>query len=444
MPGKRYSAAQRAAFGKRMAQARARKTPRRTTTRRRAVSGMGSYRRSSTRRVTSRRVSGRGAYNEQKSMGGILGDFGHLLGNRLGGFLGSVTGLGKYDIKKNTILAPDPPVVSNTSSGVRIKHREYIQDILSSTGFVIQVALPIQPGLALSFPWVAGIAGCYQQYKLHGVLYEFITTCGNAIAGTNNSLGEVSMATIYNATAPLFINKQQMLQEEFGSSQVPSKNLIHGIECSPSKSVMKEFFVRTGAFALNSGQDLRLFDAGIFQLATQGMQQAGVAIGELYVTYDIEFLKPQLNIFGNAQLQSFHLQMSNTWTSLLPLGTTGNVVAMDSFGLTLTSTTITFPKGFTGKYMLAIQWFGSGTAAVIPPLISTNTPAFNLFSGDANNSISAPSAASTSSTASVVRVFNITDASQATVLTFATTGVLPSPATAGDIIITQLSTLMVT
>jgi len=102
------------------------------------------------------------------------------------------------------------------------------------------------------------------------------------------------MATEYNAYNGTFANKQQMENYEFAAACKPSCSFIHQVECASKENPEHIFYVRTGAAP--TGADLRLYDLGTFQIATVGMQSNGNAIGELWVSYEIEFKKPRINI----------------------------------------------------------------------------------------------------------------------------------------------------
>jgi hypothetical protein len=49
----------------------------------------------------------------------------------------------------------------------------------------------------------------------------------------------------------------------------------------------------------NPVDDVKFFDLGEISIFTQGMQTAGSNIGELWISYDIEFYKPKINAAGN-------------------------------------------------------------------------------------------------------------------------------------------------
>jgi len=112
------------------------------------------------------------------------------------------------------------------------------------------------------------------------------------------------MATEYNVLNGTFDSKQQMENYEFANSCKPSTNMYHQVECAKSQTSVDLMYVSTiagaNATATNSaitGQsgDLRLYYLGLFQLATVGMQ-AAANIGELWVSYEIEFLKPKIQL----------------------------------------------------------------------------------------------------------------------------------------------------
>lgn len=185
--------------------------------------------------------------------------------------------------------------------GCIISHREFVDDIKLLTGapnnfdihsYAINPALP--KSLGSPFPWLAGIAQCFEEYKLLGCVFEFRTTSGMYTGtGTNPSLGQVIMCTQYNANDSQFTNKQNMEQYEGAVSGVVSRDLVHGVELARKSMPMSELWTRSGPVA---GQDLRLYDIGTFSIATQGGNTTvtpGV-VGELWVTYKVQLLKPKL------------------------------------------------------------------------------------------------------------------------------------------------------
>ena len=159
-------------------------------------------------------------------------------------------------------------------------------DVLGNSGFKINV------GVKDTFPWLYNLARNYEQYRVHGMVFEFKSLSADALNSTNTALGSVIMATEYNAANPIFETKQQMENYEFAQSCKPSVSMMHAIECAPNLTSVSELYVRTGA--VPPYQDPRLFDLGTFQIATCGMQAPQINIGELWCTYLIELIKPKI------------------------------------------------------------------------------------------------------------------------------------------------------
>lgn len=208
-------------------------------------------------------------------------------------FLNWVSGRGDYKVSANSLVdSGAPPSFVSDGSGFRVRHREYIRDIVSPGAAFNNYPLAINPGLPETFPWLSSIAANFEEYELHGLLFEFRTLSAVAVSSTNTALGAVVLATNYDVYDPAFSNKQQMEAYEFSCSGPPCASLLHPVECAPRQTVNPLKYVRTNGTVPPSG-DLRMYDMGLFQIATVG-QQAQSSIGELWVTYDIKFLKPKL------------------------------------------------------------------------------------------------------------------------------------------------------
>jgi len=283
--------------------------------------------------------------------------------------LGAVGGYGDYNVRSNTLLGlpnagavPDgslgPPMVINSTNGVHVKHREYITDVTSSTEFALNNYF-LNPGLPATFPWLATVAQNFEQYKFHGVLFEFRSTSADALNSTNTALGTVIMGTDYNPASPNFVTKQQMENNEWTTSNKPSCTFIHPIECSSRETQVKLWYVRTGF--VPDGQDQRLFDLANFQIAVVG-SQAQAVIGELWVSYDVEFFKPVLSTatpdggFGSGFV------LSNLAFDDQPWGDSPPTVSFDNAGIQFEQGTgtnpcqVSWPAGSQGTWEVVMNW----------------------------------------------------------------------------------------
>lgn len=206
-----------------------------------------------------------------------------------------IRGNGDYSIS-GTIMSGSTPKMHNSKGGIVISHCEYISDIATGTGtptaFNID-GFPINPGISSTFPWLSQVAQNFEEYQIKGMAFHYKSLSVDAIASTSVNLGAVIMATDYNVNHGLFNSKAAMENYEFSVSAKPSVSMLHPIEVKPSQTVLPRLYVRTEGQNIAS-QDQRLFDIGLFQIATQGLPAAAKSIGELWVTYEIEFFKPSI------------------------------------------------------------------------------------------------------------------------------------------------------
>jgi len=97
------------------------------------------------------------------------------------------------------------------------------------------------------------------------------------------------MATQYNVYERNFTNSQFMENTQYSCSGKPSISLLHAVECSKFQNVNSVLYMDDDI----AGDDQRFEDLGKFSIATEGMQQTECVIGELWVSYDVELLKPR-------------------------------------------------------------------------------------------------------------------------------------------------------
>ncbi|QMW68807.1 capsid protein [Crucivirus-339] len=342
--------------------------------------GQGAYNLGNLIKAEARRISKKKGFS--RAVGGSIGA---ALGNRavganVGATIGRALGMGDYVVKENTLLQGGiPMVMSSNDRSFVVRHREFLQNIVKAAGaptFTL-LAFPLQPGLSSVFPWLSQMAVGYQQYRIRGMIWEYKGTSSDSLDSTQTSLGSVLMATEYDSSAPPFQNQQQMLNHEFANSCKPSDTMLHAIECKKAQSVLSELYIRSGA--VPQGDDERFFDFGTFQIATVGGPTAASdqVLGELWCSYEVEFLKPQLITGLGLQLKT------DTWSSSDTVNTTNYFgadyasapTAGSNLGCTFTQTKIKFPVNISeGTYQVNIYYNGDdvGPGAVAPPLITAN------------------------------------------------------------------------
>lgn len=375
-------------------------------------------------------------------LGGLLGPAGARVGASLGDWGANILGMGDYEVKSNSLLEGNGvPKVHATKRGVSISHREFLGDITGSSSFTSRT-YPINPGSSVTFPWLSNIAEMFQTYRIKGMIFEFNSTSADALNSVNTALGTVIMSTQYNVALPPLVNKAEMEQYEYTVSGRPSRNLTHCIECDPSLQVMEHLFTRTGA--LPAGQDYQFYDWGNFQLATVGMQAAAV-IGELWVSYEVEFLKPRI-ASGGCWPGDF-TRISNG-----PYNQASNVLGdvqtnpVGNLGVTIGST----PTGFNrivlpaeisaGRFLLTVRWKGNVAAALAYPVVTSSNITFqNNFQLGTAGQVSSPNSGATSNCTTYSAIFVVNGYSPTgSIIDFGSAGTLPATPTHVDIIIVAL------
>jgi len=298
-----------------------------------------------------------------------FGKVGGNLGRLLGTGIGSIFGSGDYSMigPKPTynVLSGQVPKFSTTHATNIVCHREYLGDLQGSTAFN-NIAYPLNPGISTTFPWLSQIALNYQQYRFHGLIFEFRPLITDFV--TSGAPGVMVMTTNYNADQMPFNTRQEAENAEFAVAVKPTQGLVHMIECSSAETAMKLYNVRTNVTGPN--QDLRLYDYGLTQIITQS--NPNQVLGELWVSYCVEFFKPTLaQEFNVTPAYDFHTFRSATSSAnvlgTIQVTTSGQLsVAVTANSLQVKNATV----GINYKIDLFIGATGTTTTSFsIPTLI---------------------------------------------------------------------------
>jgi len=295
----------------------------------------------------------------------------------------SVTGFGDYKVNSNTLMTNNGAPIFKASDRVfKIRHREFICDLksgnfLDGTATVYSDArtgiksitprapdasMLINPGNSELFPWLSSIAKRFQQYRFRGLLFSFEGRSGTAVGSTNTALGTIIFSTNYNSSQKIFSSKQEAESHEFTTSCLPSSSMLHPIECSPKEQVLEHLYVQQGD-KLEPGEDPKMYHLGTFQPATQGMQLNNVNLGELWVTYDIEFLKPA--IAGKEEAFESHLLGAVGAGVLPPIVSPTPYVSLASVVIDAPGGLIIFDSSLYGQFILTMIISGPNAASIV-------------------------------------------------------------------------------
>jgi hypothetical protein len=350
-----------------------------------------------------------------KAGGTIAGSyFGNpTLGSAVGAGISRIFGQGDYKIVKNTVLNGGPPAFAAVNTGIRISHREYVTDVLSSIDYANQT-FEISPTNEILFPWLSKIAYNFEEYKIHGIVLYFNTTCGNAVSSTNNALGVIGMTTVYDPTDLPLPNKREAEDYAGCTAGVPSMNILHPVECKPRSNVLDRLYIQTSD--LLDPEDKKFYVHGVVNLFRQGMQSAGINIGELWVSYDIEFFNPKVLPLGSVGSAGSHM-----WGT----GLTG-VTATKAFGgidipnllgnlnckYQGSTGDIIIPAGTsTGVYLVSTwaQYSASTAASYTMSVVTPNISPQISFFGDTQTLVYSPLITNASTDHSAMFMFRKTD-----------------------------------
>jgi hypothetical protein len=167
------------------------------------------------------------------------------------------------------------------------------------------------------------------------------------------------MSTVYDAEGKPLTTQSAVDNNEFTTIDKPSNSFIHPLECDPDQSPISVRYVRTGN-SDSTAVDDRFSDFGVFQVSTVGQPTVGSVIGEIWCTYDVELLKPQLTSpsIGTSWLCGY-LSSAAYGDSSNPAWflSADNVNKGSSLPVTFSpnSNTCTIPLGYDGNFILVVN-----------------------------------------------------------------------------------------
>lgn len=207
---------------------------------------------------------------------------------------------------KNQTKAPQVSNLQNSSDGsVLVRHREYLKDIQGSALFV-NTSYWIQPAVPVLFPWLSSIAARYEQYQFRKLKFCYETEKPTSAGGS------IMLAIDFDASDSAAQSKASLMSYH-GAQRAPvwssctvicdSKNLLN---FGPKR------FTRLGSLAPH--QDVKTYDLGTLQVATQGCLDSSV-IGELYVEYEVELHTPQIDYESELLQRGYSSSYNGTRTA---------------------------------------------------------------------------------------------------------------------------------
>jgi len=266
--------------------------------------------------------------------------------------------------------------IGDETGEIVVSKREYLTDIFStgSNAFYLE-AFAVNPGLSGVFPFLSQIATNYTSYEFIQLLFEYVPVVSQS--STTGAMGTIILACNGNAAAGQFTSKVEMNEYDGSISGRVCDHMVLGVECDPKKlGLQPTLYVRAGA--VQSGQDIKTYDLGLFQLALSGVSTAafplGTQLGEVWVHYRVKLRKPRLydSLGFNTPRDIFYASGVGC-TAALPFGTSPQKSINNVIGGRLskaTATIYTLPDNFTG-YIAVNVFLGASALTVTGDILAS-------------------------------------------------------------------------
>ena len=178
-----------------------------------------------------------------------------------------------------------PQIRTSRAGGTVVRHKEYLFDLPATVAFDIPAgqAVVIQPGLIDSFPWLAQQAASYEMYVIHEMTFHYVQRSATSLPGS------VYMAYQNDSADAPFGTKAEMMAYEGSQENVVYLSQDFKIKFD---GYLKKYFVRSNG--LDAGTDPQFYDLGVFSV-TSVASTATPLVGEILVSYTVEFFKPKIS-----------------------------------------------------------------------------------------------------------------------------------------------------
>lgn len=196
---------------------------------------------------------------------------------------------------------------------MNFSHNEYVRDIGSSTDFTATAQDIIPTNVAL-FPLLSQFANNFEQYRFNRLSFFYKSKTSSASNSAITSLGTVIYTIKYDPTLPPFTSKNEM--QNYDGSQTCRTDMNLQIKCKLRNHWLYNKPGGQSRLTISAAgvtaADKRNEVLGTLTIATAQQGLNGVAIGELWVDYDVTFIKAKLyQTMGGANRGAKYFTLSN-------------------------------------------------------------------------------------------------------------------------------------
>lgn len=240
------------------------------------------------------------------------------------------------------------PQQSYDSKGnVRIQHREYLFDVLStSNNYDIQNIVIANPTVKESFPWLSGMAGNFQKFCFEKLCLHFVTQ------SPTSSPGSVMIVPIYDVDQNIPQDKSQALTFQ-DTTRSPAWQECCSLLPKSRLCTQKEYFTKIVQ------DDLKLSIPAKIMIATSGASDSSPITGEMWIEYDVKLSCPQRDASGGFDFLS--VAPSNRPHVFPVIQNSDNYLVPPSIlGLGLSYSGTGISKLVSGRYNITLQTVTDG------------------------------------------------------------------------------------
>lgn len=198
-------------------------------------------------------------------------------------------------LMSTTIRSTAPKFVTGREGSVRIRNTEPLGyatwGTSSQTAWGLDTDLPlvISPTNASVFPWLRQIAGNFEKYKFHKLVFRAVS-----LAPTT-STGSYSMAVDYDSIDVLPQSMQAMEENSTCISTNISRNQSLQVDCSTRGVNSMGSYLYTGEAPAGTS-DAKTYYSGQLLLAYESVGTLSNGLIKYYVDYDVELITPQQSV----------------------------------------------------------------------------------------------------------------------------------------------------
>jgi len=210
----------------------------------------------------------------------------------------------------------------------RVENDEFVGTVYSSNTLAPttfgNVPYPINPGQAGTFPWLSGEATQWEKYRFEYLEFYFEHDVSSFVAA--GTTGKVIMSLDYDAADSPPTTKQQMEDSQPHADGMPNEDF--GLFADPADLSGNTDLHYVRLAGLPGGADIRLYDVGNFNIATQGISGQNVELGELHVRYACIFEVPILSSDEKAAPANNSVSWFQSTAAEVPVNNTPTTLAV--------------------------------------------------------------------------------------------------------------------